>query len=224
MFGCGIGDDIRPQRQRPLEHRGRKDIINHHARASLFGKFAHGFNIHQVQHRVGRAFQKHRIGRLFQGVFPLVQVMAIYKGSLHAKARQNVITNVIAGTEQRAGRDQPLTLAQKTGQRMKDSGHPTGRRAASFCAFQQRQALFKHANGGIGIAGIHEIGGFALKRGFCLFRIIIDIARGQKQTFTGLPKISALQAAPHQFRLLAIPPSRTDFRFSAIHHDLFQSK
>ena len=214
MLGGGIHDDIGAQFQRPLQYWRREHIIDDNPGARLVGQIADRLNVDDFKDRVGRRLQKYALGFGRQRGLPFLQVNAVDEDGFDPEFRKLFGNDVKARPEQRPGRDNPvpgLELAGKGGEHCRHAGR---RRNAGLRSLQERQALFEHRHGWVGVARIHVALFFALEGLLGFFGRLVNVAGRQKQSFAGFAKRRALRPAPDKPSALA-PICR--IRFLATH-------
>ena len=198
MLGAGVDDDIGAELQGFLLERGGEDVIDHHQRAGGVGEVADGLDVHEVQHRVGRAFQQHHGGFGGEGLGPGVEIGAIDKHRLHTVTRQQGGDDPVAGAEQGAGGDEAIAGFQMAEQGGMHGSHAGGGGATGLGAFEQGEATFEHGHGGVAEAGILVMLHLPLERGFGLLGAVIDEAGGEKERLGSLAVSGALDSAMHE--------------------------
>ncbi len=180
-----------------------EDIVDDEHAAGLMRQLGDGFQIDQLQARIGRALAEYRFDAGLQRLAPLIEIGAVDQLALHAIARQDFLNDVEAGAEQRARGDDAVAGLEEAGHRGKDRGHAGRRAAHSFGAFEQAQPLLEHRDRRIGVARIDIARALVLERFLGFLGALIDEARGHVDRFASLFELRALQAAMRQHRARA---------------------
>ena len=115
MFGRGVDHHICAKLQRMLRHRRCEDIVNHHYSTGGMRHLADGANINNIQHWIGRGFEKYHLCRCCKRPFPSTKIRAIDKFGYDTPTRQNILQNGITGAKQRTARHHPVTCIQLRG-------------------------------------------------------------------------------------------------------------
>ena len=195
VLGTAVHHNIGPLRQRLLQQRRREDVVDDHQRAGAVGQFGHRRQVHQVQHRVRRRFQKHHGRGAGQRAGPAVQIAAIDEFMGDAVTAEQIGHDPVTGAEQRAAGHHMVAGLQVAEHRRMHCGHAGRGQPAGFGAFQQAQPLLQHRQGGVGEAAVLEPVDLVFERGFRLGRVVIDEAGGQIGNFRRLGIFRTAQAA-----------------------------
>ena len=200
MLGGRIDDDVGAELQRPLQQRRGEHIVDHDQRAGLLGDLRHGFDVHQLEHGIGRRLEEEgaRVG--LHRLLPGLEIAAVDQRGLDAVARQQVLDDVAAAAEQRAGRDDMVAGLQMAKQRGRDRGHAARGAARGVGAFQRAHARLEHGDGGVGVAAIDVALLVALEAGFGLLGAGVDVARVEEDGFRRLAELAAKRSLMHELR------------------------
>lgn len=87
MLGGGIDNDVGAERQRALVQRRREHVVDDQLGTGRVRQLGDGGDIHQVEHRIRRAFQQDRLGRLRQRRLPGLQIAALHERGLDPPGR-----------------------------------------------------------------------------------------------------------------------------------------
>ena len=208
VLGGRVDDAVGAELQRALPERRREYVVDHHGRAGRMRDLAHLRDVDDLEGRVGRRFHEHGLGvRPHRGA-PLIKIGAVDDSGRNAVAGQVLLHHVKTGAEQRLGGDHMVAGAHLSHQRERDRGHSGCGGARGLGALELRNTLLEHRNSRIGEPRVLVAGVFALEAGFCLRRIFVDIALGQKQRFRGLAELRAQCAGVHQTGFRAVLHSR----------------
>ena len=206
VLGGGVHDDVGAPFERPLQHRRGEGVVEHDLGAGLVRQVAHRLDVDDVEHRVGRRFEQHGLRRLGQRLLPGLQVAAVDELALDAVLGQEIGHDVVARAEELARRDDAIAGLQQRQQREEHRRHAGRGGAAGLGAFERRQPVLEHGDGGIAEARILVVAALALEGGLGLLRARVGVARGQEQRLRRLVEVAAQLSAAHGTRLR--PPRR----------------
>ena len=99
VLGRGIDDDIGAERQRLLQQRGRKDIVNDEEAAGAVGQPRDLGEIDDLHRRIGRALAKGERGTAGERRLPGAEVASVDERGLDPVARQELGDDVVARAE-----------------------------------------------------------------------------------------------------------------------------
>src|ERR1700687_640535 len=94
VLGRRIDDDVGAERQRLLQERRRKDIVDHKEAAGLVGEVGHRLEIDEFQRRVRRRLEKYGLDRPRQRAAPGIEIAAVDHLRLDAVAWQYLLNDV----------------------------------------------------------------------------------------------------------------------------------
>ena len=170
-------------------------------------QFGDGRNVDEVEHRVGRRFEEDDLRRRRKRAAPLVEIRPVDEFGRHAPARQDVVEDGVAGTEQRAAGNHPVAAVELAGQRGEDTGHAGAGGKAGLGALKRGKTVLEHRHGRVAVARIDETVGLAGKGGGGLFGAVIDIAGGHVERLARLLEGGAVKPAPDKLRVAPVTVS-----------------
>ena len=155
-------------------------------------------DVDELEHRIGRRLEKHGAGIRPHGRLPGGEIAAVDQRGLDAVARQQILDDVAAAAEQRAGRDHMVAGLELTEERGSDRRHAARRAPRGLGAFQRAHPRLEHGHGGVGVAAIDVAFLVALEAGLGLLGGCIDIARVEEDRLRGLAELASQRALMHE--------------------------
>ncbi len=127
-----------------LVERGGEHVVDDELGAMRLGDLGDGLDVDQLERRVGRRLDEHHLGVRPHRLLEIGGVAPIDQRRGHAQARHQVLDDVAAAAEQRAGRDDMVAGAHLAHHRIGDRRHAGGEGARRLGAFEQRHAVLEH--------------------------------------------------------------------------------
>ena len=186
VLGRRIDDDVGAERERLLQERGRKDVVDDEEAAGAVGQPCDLGEIDDLHRRVRRAFAEGEGGAAGECRLPGAEVAPVDEHGLDAPARQEVGDDVVARAEQGPARHHLLTGAQSAEECGEHRRHAACGGAAGLRPFEQPQPFFEHRHRRVAITRIDIARALLGKRRLGRRGIVVDKARGQEQRFAGL--------------------------------------
>ena len=168
VFGQGVGNDVRSVVDRAQQCGSSHGIVHDQRNTVPVSDLGDGFDVQQVELRVGQCLEEDRFGIGADGFFEVGRVFRLDDGALHADPRQTDGQHgVRASVDARRGYDM-VAGAHQTQQGREQRRRSRREGASSHTAVHFRQPAFQYVGSGVVQAGV-------------------DVARfGQVEDFSGI--------------------------------------
>ena len=140
------------------------------------GYISHALHVDDLQHRIGRRFEKQHFSRWPHGLFPSAHIAPVNQRGFDAVTRQQGFDNIAARAKQRAGRNHMVASLQQAQHGSCHRGHAGRGGARIFGTFQRDHAFFEHSDRWIAEPRINIAVVFFAKARFGLLGTVIDKA------------------------------------------------
>src|SRR5580692_10630311 len=178
-FGSGVNDEVSAEIDRKLADGCRETVVDDEEQVVLAREGGGGFEIDNVQSRIGGSFQVDHFGFRPDGGFPVLWIGGVDIAVFDAVFGEVFGNDGMGAAEDSVAGQKVVALFEETEEGGDDGAHAGGGGKAGFGAFEGAETVGKFFHGRIAEAGIHEGVLLIGKDGTHVFGIVIAEAAGQ---------------------------------------------